>query len=271
MSGGLHFEGVRVRAGGAVLLDDVNCHAAAGKLTGLIGPNGAGKSTLMRAALALVAMETGAITFDGADLPAMPRRTRAQRCAFVEQSGAAAEVHLSAREVVLLGRIPFQSVFQSAPSDADEDAVRQALVAVGMEGFAGRDYQTLSGGEQQRLQVARALAQQPRLLLLDEPTNHLDVQAQLAVLDLLQQRARSGATVLLAIHDLNMAAAFCDELVVLDHGRVVCQGPPAAVLTPALLRDVYGVSASVLAHPGNGRPMIAYGFPGDDAMAAKGD
>lgn len=260
MSAGLVFSGVSVRAGAAVLLDGVNCRAEAGRLTGLIGPNGAGKSSLLKAALALVPLERGAIHFNGADLPTMPRRARAQLSALVEQSGLA-EVHLSAREVVQLGRIPFQSVWQSAPSPEDDAAVDAALAAVGMAPLAARAYQSLSGGEQQRLHVARALAQQPQLLLLDEPTNHLDIHAQFAILELLRQRARAGATVLLAIHDLNLAASFCDELIVLSGGRMVAQGAPETVLTPALLRAVYGVSASVLRHPASGRPLIAYDGP----------
>lgn len=257
MSEGLVFSDVSVRAGQAVLLDGVSCRAQAGRLTGLIGPNGAGKSSLLRAALGLVPLAAGRIAFSGADLPAMPRRARAQISALVEQSGQA-EVHLSAREVVQLGRIPFQSVWQSAPSPEDDAAVDAALGAVGMAHLATRAYQSLSGGEQQRLHVARALAQQPQLLLLDEPTNHLDIHAQFAILELLRQRARAGATVLLAIHDLNLAASFCDELVVLAGGRMVAQGAPESVLTPALLRAVYAVGASVLRHPATGRPLIAY-------------
>ena len=260
MSAGLVIQHASVRIGTATLLDGVSFAAPAGSLSGLIGPNGAGKSTLMRAALGLVPLTSGSITFDGADLPAMPRRDRAQMTALVEQSGTT-EARLSAREVVLLGRIPFQSVWQSAPSPADDAAVDGALAAVGMASFAARAYHTLSGGEQQRLQIARALAQEPRLLILDEPTNHLDVHAQLAVLSLLRRRAQAGATILLALHDLNLAAAFCDRLVMLDRGRLVADGTPEAVLTPALLRSVYQIDATLLRHPGTGRPIIAYDLP----------
>jgi iron complex transport system ATP-binding protein len=260
MSAGLAVSGATVRAGENAILDGVSFAARAGALTGLIGPNGAGKSTLMRAALGLVPLDAGSIAFDDVDLPGMKRRTRAQLSAFVEQSGAT-EVHLTAREVVLLGRIPFQSVWQSAPSPADSKAVDEALAAVEMTDLATRLYHTLSGGEQQRLQIARALAQQPQLLILDEPTNHLDVHAQLAILSLLRRRARAGATVLLALHDLNLAASFCDELVVLHKGRQVSAGTPDEVLTPALLRSVYDVDATLLRHPGTGRPMIAYDLP----------
>ena len=257
---GLAVSEVSVTAGGKTILDGVSLSARPGQLTGLIGPNGAGKSTLMRATLGLQALAHGTIRFDGADLPAMSRRDRAKISAFVEQSGTT-ESHLSAQDVVMLGRIPFQSVWQATPSRDDEHAVAGALEAVNMTGFADRLYQTLSGGEQQRLQIARALAQQPRLLVLDEPTNHLDVHAQLTALALLQSRARAGATVLLALHDLNLAAAFCDSLAVLHGGKVVTQGVPEAVLTPGMLRDVYAVGTSVLRHPMTGRPILAYNAP----------
>ena len=182
--------------------------------------------------------------------------------AFVEQSGMT-EARLSARDVVMLGRRPFQSIWQSAPSPADGAAVDEVLAVVGMSGLAARHYQTLSGGEQQRLQIARALAQMPRLLMLDEPTNHLDVQAQLAILSLLRRRAEAGVTVLLALHDLNLAAMFCDTLIVLDQGRLVASGAPEDVLTPNLLWSVYQVGATLLRHPGTGRPMIAYDLPSE--------
>jgi iron complex transport system ATP-binding protein len=260
MSAGLVVSGATVRAGGNAILDGVSLAARSGTLTGLIGPNGAGKSTLMRAALGLVPLDAGSIAFEGVDLPGMKRRARAQVSAFVEQSGAT-EVHLTAREVVLLGRIPFQSVWQSAPSPADDQAVDEAMAAVEMSDLATRLYHTLSGGEQQRLQIARALAQQPQLLILDEPTNHLDVHAQLTILSLLRRRARAGATVLVALHDLNLAASFCNALVVLHKGRQVAEGTPDEVLTPALLRSVYDVDATLLRHPGTGRPVIAYDLP----------
>ena len=127
-----------------------------------------------------------------------------------------------------------------------------------MDGFSDRDFTTLSGGERQRVLLAKALAQQPRLLLLDEPTNHLDISAQLATLRLLSSLARSGVTVLAALHDLGLAAAASDHLVVLRYGRVILAGPTAQILTPELIFDVYGVHALVLPHPNSGRPMIAF-------------
>ena len=261
MSAGLSVRGVSVQLGAQTILDAVDLTAEPGMVTGLIGPNGAGKSTLLRAILGLAPIESGTVSFGGSDLLAMSRRSRAQFAAFVEQS-ADTDARLTAREVVLLGRIPFQTVWQVSPSAEDTGLAEAALAAVDMLAFADRLYHTLSGGEQQRVQIARALAQQPRLLLLDEPTSHLDVHAQLATLALLHQRARAGGTILLALHDLNLAAGFCDALILLHDGRQVAAGPPEQVLTPALLRAVYGVDVTVLRHPRNGRPLIAYDLPG---------
>ena len=261
MTAGLSVSSVSVRLGSQTILDRIDLTAAPGAVTGLIGPNGAGKSTLMRAILGLVPLDGGAVTFDNNDMLAMPRRNRALFTAFVEQSSSS-DARLTAREAALLGRIPFQSVWQATPSPDDIAQVDAALAELDMSPFADRLYHTLSGGEQQRVQIARALAQQPRLLLLDEPTSHLDVHAQLAVLDLLRRRAAAGVTVLLALHDLNLAATFCDALVVLHGSKQVASGPPDQVLTPALLRSVYRVDATVLRHPRSNRPLIAYDLPG---------
>ena len=260
MTQGLVVRAMTVRLGDKTLVDGVGMEAPQGGITGLIGPNGAGKSTLLRAILGLQAAQ-GQALFNGTDLATLSRRDRAQRAAFVEQSGDG-EARLAVRDAVLLGRIPFQSAWQTAPSPQDRAAVETALAALDLAGFADRSYHTLSGGEQQRVQIARALAQQPRLLLLDEPTSHLDLYGQLAMLDLLRRRARAGATVLVALHDLNLAASFCDRLVVLQAGRVAASGVPGAVLTPALLRTVYGVEATIMPHPRDGRPLIACDLPG---------
>jgi iron complex transport system ATP-binding protein len=257
MSAGLVIDGATVSVDGHALIRQAGLTAAAGQLTALIGPNGAGKSTLMRAALGLLPLAGGTVTFDGADLMAMTHRERSRSVAFVEQS-AATEDRLTARDVVELGRIPFQSIWQAGASRDDDRVVEEALDAVGMGEFASRQFGTLSGGEQQRVQLARALAQQPRLLILDEPTSHLDIKAQLLVLEVLRRKAEGGTTVLLALHDLNLAAGFCDCIAVLSNGQLVAQGTPDAVLTPALLRDVFGVAATRLVHPDNGRIVIAY-------------
>ena len=150
----------------------------------------------------------------------------------------------------------------SAPSPVRASATARSSAArledAGLLDLADRDYGSLSGGERQRVNLARALAQEPELLLLDEPTNHLDIRAQLTMLGLVRELARGGLTVLAALHDLSLAAAYADHVVVLAEGRVVAAGDPHEVLTPELIRDVWGVEASVIEHPATGRPLIAY-------------
>lgn len=248
--------GLSVQKSGRPILTDVSMAAPSGRITGLLGPNGAGKSTLLAAMLGLVPAE-GRITFDGHDLPNMSRRARARMLAYVEQS-ASTEERLTVQDVVALGRIPFEAAWQAAPSPEDADIIARAMQEAGVASFARRRFATLSGGEQQRVQLARALAQQPRLLLLDEPTSHLDIQAQLQLLTLLRRKADAGVTVLIALHDLNLAARFCDHLVVLSQGRLAASGTPPDILNPALLRDVYGVAARLLPDETGGPPTIVY-------------
>lgn len=254
---GLVVRDAEVRAGGRAILAAASFTAPIGAVTGIIGPNGAGKSTLIGAVLGLRPLATGTIAFEGADLPNMPAADRAKLCAYVEQSADTPE-RLTVRDVVALGRVPFQSAWQSAPTAEDEAIVAAAIAELALGAFTARLYHTLSGGEQQRVQIARALAQEPRLLLLDEPTSHLDIQAQLLTLDLLTRRARAGCTVVLAMHDLNLAARYCDHLVALNAGSTVAEGAPADVLTPERLLDVYGVHASIIRLPGSAVPHVIY-------------
>ena len=248
--------GLSVIKSGTSIVSAASFTAPSGAVTGLIGPNGAGKSTLLAAILGLVPA-TGTAQFDSINLPAMPRRDRARMVAFVEQS-ASTEERLTVRDVVALGRIPHEASWQSAPSTEDIAIVDAALAQTGMTAFATRRFDTLSGGEQQRVHLARALAQQPRLLLLDEPTSHLDIAGQLHLLSLLRRRAAGGTTVLLALHDLNLATRFCDHVVVLSKGSVAAEGAPGAVLTPALLETVYGVRARLVPDLETGGQLIVY-------------
>lgn len=254
---GLVAQGVTVRAGARTILDGAGFMAPTGAVTALIGPNGAGKSTLIGAVMGLRRLAGGTIAFDDTNLLAMPAAERAKLCAHVEQFATTTE-RLTVGDVVALGRVPFQSAWQSAPSERDDAVVASALAAMDMSAFANRLYHLLSGGEQQRVQIARALAQEPRLLLLDEPTSHLDIRAQLLVLDVLRHQAQAGCTVVLAMHDLNLAARYCDHLVVLDTGKVVAEGTPADVLDPDLLLRVYGVAATIVQVPGKPYPLVIY-------------
>lgn len=255
----LEVRNISVTRGDKAILADVSFRAPAGEVTGLLGPNGAGKSTLLHAILGLTPA-TGDARFAKHDLLAMNRRDRARLTALVEQS-ATTEERLTVRDVVSLGRIPFHSSLGPASSTEDDAIIEGALAETRMESFALRRFNTLSGGEQQRVHIARSLAQQPQLLMLDEPTSHLDIRAQLGLASLLRRKADTGMTVLFALHDLNLAARSCDHVVVLDGGRVAAEGKPAEVLTPELLQRVYGVAARLLPDPQSGRPLIIY----DDA------
>lgn len=250
---GLLATGVTVTIGDTTIVDGVGLDAPIGSFTALVGPNGAGKSTLLRALAAVVPPERGSIEFEGRDLLAMPRRERARILALVEQD-TDTSVPMRVDAVVALGRHPHESMWASARDS--EAKVAAALETAGATHLASRDFSTLSGGERQRVMFARALAQEPRLLLLDEPTNHLDIAAQLSTLGLARALARSGLTVVAAMHDLTLAASYCDRVVVLKHGAVVGAGPTLDVLQPDLIHEVYGVRATVL--DVDGRPVIAY-------------
>lgn len=252
---GLVVTGVTVRAGSATLVDGAGFTAPVGALTALLGPNGAGKSTLLRAVAGIERPAVGTVTFDGDDLLALPRRERARRLALVEQE-AATELPLTVRSVVGLGRTPHETFLGGRDPDAAQ-TIDDAMQTAGVAGFADREFTSLSGGERQRVMLARVLAQQPRILLLDEPTNHLDVSAQLEVLDLLGELAAAGTTVVAALHDLTLAAAHADAVVVMSHGRVVASGPTAKTLTPKLVREVYGVDARWIDNPLTGKPLLA--------------
>ncbi|MEU6161473.1 ABC transporter ATP-binding protein [Streptomyces sp. NPDC047130] len=239
--------------GGRLVLDGVSLAPRPGSVTGLLGPNGSGKSTLLRLLAGVLAPTAGVVVLDGRPLGEWGRRAVARRVAVVEQH-AETLVELTVLDVVRLGRIPHRRAWTPATAP-DEAAVRAALASTGLTDRADRPWHTLSGGERQRVQVARALAQEPRELLLDEPTNHLDVQHQL---DLLNLVAELPVTSVVALHDLNLAAMYCDQLVVLREGRVVAAGSPADTLTETLIADVYGVRAEVTRPGPTDRPHIRF-------------
>lgn len=243
--------GVGARLGGRWVVDGVDATPPGGALTGLLGPNGAGKTTLLRLVAGLLPPGAGAVLVDGSPVHELGRRERARRVALLEQESSST-VPLTVREVVALGRTPYRSLWGTDP---DEGAVDRALAAASAGALAERAWGSLSGGERQRVHIARALAQEPDLLLLDEPTNHLDVSAQLALLGFVRSL---GTTTVAALHDLNLAAAYCEHVLVLSAGRLVAAGHPADVLRPALVRDVWGVDCDVLEHPRTGRPVIAF-------------
>ncbi|WP_029621190.1 ABC transporter ATP-binding protein [Pseudorhizobium marinum] len=244
---------VSFAAGDTLIVDGVSLQAERGKVLGLLGPNGSGKSSLLRLICRLRKIRSGVIRLDDDDLSSITRAALARRIALVEQQ-AETDTQMTVREVVRLGRTPHRG-FLTPWSLQDEAAVTEALARVDMQERADRLWQTLSGGERQRVHLARALAQEPDELLLDEPTNHLDIQHQLDILSLV---SRLGITCIVALHDLNLAAMFCDRLAVLEGGRIVAAGTPEAVLTEDLLERVFGVRAHVEKSPVHGRCNIQY-------------
>ncbi|WP_435610394.1 ABC transporter ATP-binding protein [Streptomyces sp. C10-9-1] len=249
----LSVEHLTLSAGARRVVQDVSLAAAPGEVVGLVGPNGSGKSSLLRAVYRVLRPDGGRIRVDGDDPWGMSARTLARTLAAVVQDPGAA-FDLTVRDVVAMGRTPHKRLLDG---DTAEDArlVAAALSAVDAEDLADRGFDRLSGGERQRVLIARALAQEPALLVMDEPTNHLDVRHQLQVLGLVR---RLPATVLVALHDLNLAAYYCDRIHVLQAGRIVASGTPAEVLTPRLLEEVYGVVGEVRVHPRTGAPQVTF-------------
>ncbi|MFB7860995.1 ABC transporter ATP-binding protein [Streptomyces sp. NPDC056069] len=240
---------------GVPIVRGVSVDIAPGETVGLIGPNGSGKSSLLRCLAGLRFPDAGTVRYDGVPVAGWSPRRIARRLAFVEQhSGADSDLRVA--DVVGLGRTAFRDRWRG-PGSTDRAVVAAALERVGLTALAGRPWKTLSGGERQRVHIARALAQQAYGLLLDEPCNHLDVKHQLELMELL---SGTGQTVLVALHDLSLAARYCDRLLLLHHGRLVAAGPPAAVLTAGRLAAVFGVDAE-LSTDSLGHAQIAYRGP----------
>jgi iron complex transport system ATP-binding protein len=243
------------------VLRDISLSARGGELLGVIGPNGAGKSTLLRTIAGTLAPTAGIVRLDGADLTQMAAIERARQVAVVPQGLRLPEA-FTAAEIVLMGRNPHLPRF-GGERPHDYEVAQQAMVQTATWALAERLVGTLSGGEQQRVLIARALAQEPRLLLLDEPTAHLDLKHQVATLKLARKLARAGLLVVVALHDLNLAAQYADRLALLSGELLVCD-LPANVLTPGWIRRAYGVAAMVTAHPVAGTPVVALLADEDD-------
>jgi iron complex transport system ATP-binding protein len=233
-----------VAPGGKRLLAAVTLSVAPGEVVGLLGPNGAGKSTLLRCLWGALKPTEGRVTIDGRDAGRISARERARLVAAVPQE-APADFPLTVRDVVESGRTPHARGLLGGDG-AGRAAVEAAIWRLGLAGREDRRFAALSGGERKRALIARALAQQPRALILDEPANHLDIRHQLDVMALLRDL---GATVIVAMHDLELAARFCDRLAVLRDGRLVALGPPEAVLTPGRVADVFAVRARIRREP----------------------
>jgi iron complex transport system ATP-binding protein len=246
-------ENITWKVGKKTIVNDVSLTVARGETVGLLGPNGSGKSSLLRVLAGLRRPHFGTVTLDGQNIHHISRKQLARRVAFVEQQGMTG-ANMRVRDVVKLGRIPHHSPFSSW-HEKDEETITAALTRVDMLEKSDQGWLTLSGGEQQRVHIARALAQMPSEILLDEPTNHLDIHHQLQLMKLISDLP---VTSIVAIHDLNHALLFCDSLIVMQQGQVVATGTPEAILTEALLWDVFRVEAKLEVSPFHGKKHIHF-------------
>jgi iron complex transport system ATP-binding protein len=250
----IRVEDVSVALGGTSILDAVSMAVDEGELVGLVGPNGAGKTTLLRCLSGVLSPDDGVVTVDGDAVEALGARETSRRIAVVPQ-----DTHLafdfSVRDVVAMGRTPHRGRFDRATNE-DHDAVERAMDRTAVAQFADKPITAVSGGERQRVVLARALAQAAPVLLLDEPTASLDVNHQVRTLDLVADLVDDGRTAVAAIHDLSLAARYCDRLVLLADGGVVAAGPPERVLERATVADAFDADAAVVDDPVTGTPAV---------------
>lgn len=235
------------------IIEDIHLHVAQGEFVGIIGPNGSGKSTVLKNLYRTLEPNHGTVILDHEDLYKMSAKEAAKVIGVVGQENSI-PFDFKVEEIVAMGRSPHKKLFDG-DTMTDQEIITNALKQTGIEHMAKRDYLQLSGGEKQRVIIARVLAQQTDFLLLDEPTNHLDIRYQLQMFDLIEGL---GVTVLSAIHDLNMAALYCDRIYALKEGRLFKAGTPEEILTPAVIQDVYGVKADVNIHPMTNKLSITY-------------
>lgn len=247
----LDVERVSVRLGGKRVVSEASLHVGEGRIVGLLGPNGCGKSTLLRSVFRVLRPETGRITLRGEDVWHHSARWVGQRIGVVLQHGPL-EFPLTVFEVVMLGRVAKKALVEP-DHDIDRELVAAAIATLGLTDLAHRSFQELSGGERQRVAIAQALVSQPQLLVMDEPLNHLDLHHQH---DLMRILRGLGTSTLIAMHDLNMAARYCDEVCLMKQGRIRTVGTPDEVLEPESVESIYGIRVLRLRHPVDGTPVV---------------
>lgn len=248
----IRVEDLSAKYGSRTVLSHISLSFANGKLTGLIGPNGSGKSTLLKCIYRVLKPSGGEVYIGNEALAKLSYRESARKTAVLAQQHSAG-FDFSVRDVVLMGRTPYKGITEG--DNAEDLAVAEkAMEETGLSSMAEKSFSFLSGGEQQRVMLARALTQETPCLILDEPTNHLDITYQLQIMDLISSRR---LTVVAAIHDLNIAAMYCDAIVAIQHGKVVAAGTPSEVLTAELIHELYHVKANIFQR-NDGRPAIVY-------------
>ncbi|MEU2672603.1 ABC transporter ATP-binding protein [Streptomyces sp. NPDC007164] len=246
--------GVTVGYGGRTVIDDLDVAIPPGVITTIIGPNGCGKSTLLRTLTRLLKPTSGAVVLDGEDIGRLRTRDVAKKLGLLPQAPVAPE-GLTVADLVARGRHPHQSWLRQWSSD-DAGVVERALAMTGVSELAGRPVDSLSGGQRQRVWISMTLAQGTDLLLLDEPTTYLDLAHAIDVLDLVDDLHESGCTVVMVLHDLNLATRYSDNLIVMRAGSILAQGHPRDVITAELLREAFGLQATVIDDPVGDRPLI---------------
>lgn len=248
-------DGITLAYDGRVVVEDLTLGIPDGEITAIIGPNACGKSTLLRALARLLRPQRGTVVLDGELIHRLPTKQVAQRLGLLPQHPIAPEGILVG-DLVARGRTPHQSLLQQW-SVADETAVRAALGATGITDLAERSVDELSGGQRQRVWIAMALAQETGLLLLDEPTTFLDIAHQIEVLDLVADLNREDRrTIVVVLHDLNLACRYAHHLVAMRGGRIVAHGPPSEVITAENVQAVFGLASVVIADPITGTPLV---------------
>lgn len=251
----LSAESLSLAYGDRVIVDGLDLAIPSGAITAIVGANGCGKSTLLRALARLITPRSGQVILDGKALHGRPTKEIARTLGLLPQSPVAPE-GIAVADLVGRGRHPHQRMLARFTAH-DYDVVARALAATGITEFADRSVDELSGGQRQRVWIAMALAQETDILLLDEPTTFLDLTHQIEVLDLLTDLNREqGTTIVMVLHDINLAARYADHLFALRDGRVVTGGPPSEVLTSELIRDVFELEALVVPDPVSGTPMV---------------
>jgi iron complex transport system ATP-binding protein len=247
--------GLAKKLGQRWVLKEISFQVKPGEMLGIIGPNGSGKSTLLRLLTGEDAPDAGKVWLDGQPLESYPLRERAKKWAILTQEQVS-DLSFTAEEVVFMGRYPYRRRFFGQTGE-DRMVVDRVMRETQVYPVRHRLYSELSGGERQRVSIARVMSQEPRLLILDEPTTYLDIHYQLAVLDRLKNwQKRDGLTVIVVLHDLNLAAQYCDALLVLKDGKLVRTGTAREVIEPGLVEEVYGVRPVIIDHPTHHVPQI---------------
>lgn len=250
-------EGRHLRLGydNLTVFEDIDVRIPDGKFTVIVGPNGCGKSTLLRTLCRLLKPQEGTICLDGRIIHQIASRELARQMGLLPQSAQAPE-GIRVVDLVARGRYPHQQMFRQW-NESDENAVRRAMRVTGVTDLAQRQVDELSGGQRQRVWIAMVLAQETPLLLLDEPTTYLDIAHQIELLDLFSDLNRtSGHTLIAVLHDLNQACRYADHMIAMAKGRIVAEGPPARLITPELVREVFGLESIIIDDPVSHTPMI---------------